>query len=185
MKNKIIKRSSSSLDEKSLMIDVKVPSSTKVADSYKEYDLEVDGDPVLGLEYHINIYVGEKKLRINIDSGCCGCTIANRFLRGIPHQNTGISITSFSLSRELQERLVWLEFGLEPNYAPEDSFELLFGAPSRKDAPYFHEESVGLLGATFLQFCEVDFRRAKLRVFKSAKPNVKTLLTAEEFKKSA
>ena len=30
---------------------------------YKEYDLEVEGDPITGLMYFITIYIGEQKMR--------------------------------------------------------------------------------------------------------------------------
>ena len=167
----LFKRSSSISDEKS---QVKC-ADAQMAD-FKEYDLEVEGNPATSLVYSINIYVGEKKLRFHLDSGSADCQVGFRFIKNLPHHSLGIPQESYSVNGIIHSKLALVKFGLEPGYAEEDAFCLQFSMVTRKEGPFYTEDSVGLLGATFLQFCEVDFRNAKIRVYRNSGNMVKSLL---------
>ena len=142
---------------------------------FKEYDLEVEGSPTDNLVYSINIYIGEKKLRFCLDSGCGDCQVGFRFIRNLPHQSLGIPLEAYSVNGIIHSKLALVQFGLEPGYAEEDAFCLQFSMVTKTEGPYYTEDCVGLLGATFLQFCEVDFRNAKIRVYRKSGNMVQSL----------
>ena len=167
----IFKRFSSLTDKKS-----QIKSADAQVGDFKEYDLEVEGNPTGCLIYSINIYVGDKKLRFLLDSGSADCQVGFRFIKNLPHYNLGISAEHCSVSGVFRTKSALVKFGLEPGYAEEDAFCLQFSTVTKKEGPYYTEESVGLLGATFLQFCEVDFRNAKIRVYRKSGNVVQSLL---------
>ena len=169
----IFKRFSSLTDKKS-----QVKSAEAQVENFKEYDLEVEGDPIGCLCYYINIYVGEKKLRFHLDSGSADCQVGFRFIKNLPHHNLGISAEHCSVTGVFRTKSALVKFGLEPGYAEEDAFCLQFSMVTKKEGPYYNEDSVGLLGATFLQFCEVDFRNAKIRVYRKSGSMVQSLLNS-------
>lgn len=150
---------------------------------YKQYPLEFSGHPVYGVEYFITVYSNHKKLRFNIDSGAVTNLISNPSLKGCKYDNTGKSVESKGLIGGVKTRVVMLEFAPEDvdleTTDVQDKFYLPFTVLLKKDNYLFDaSEYDGLLGGTFLQFCDVNFREGYIRIYRDrSSGNVfKTLL---------
>lgn len=137
------------------------------SEDYKEYDLEVEGSWLLGLRYYLTVYSNDKKFRFLLDSGCVNSVIPYRFLKHFTHVYMCGSKSQSVSGHIAQERTYLVTFGLEPEYSEQNTFVDYVGAPSRKACPIFDDKCSGLLGATFLSYCEVDLRHAKIRVFRN------------------
>lgn len=136
---------------------------------YLEFPLEYEGDPIFGVNYFITIYSGSRKMRFNLDSGAESNLISNPCLRGCSYVNCKTTLESKGVLGSIKTRLVLLTFSLDEfeKSAEDERFELVFSVVNKKDSDMFSKGSYdGLLGSTFLQFCEVNFRDAYIRVYK-------------------
>lgn len=141
-------------------------------DEYIEYPLEYQGHPVYGVEYFITVYSNHKPLRFNIDSGAVTNLISNPSLKGCKYDNTGKQVESRGLIGGVNTRIVYMYFAMEDidleTADIEDKFYLPFTVLNKKDNFLFDStEYDGLLGGTFLQFCDVNFREGYIRVYKN------------------
>lgn len=142
---------------------------------YKEYDLEVEGDHTSRLEYYMYIYAGNEKLRFLIDSGAHRSGLGYKYLKYFKHiylfqgATQGINGIVYPNREEL------IMFSLESGYKEENLAFDIFAVESQKTAPLFSKKCVGVLGATFLSRCEVDFRNAKIRVYPTSGKVVEAL----------
>lgn len=134
---------------------------------YQEYDLEVEGSWLFGLCYYLNVYAGNKKFRFLLDSGCVNSVIPNRFLKYFAHSYMSAEYAESMSGHINYERTYFAAFGLESNATNQNILVEYVSAPSKKACPILNEECSGILGATFLSRCEVDFRNAKIRVYRN------------------
>ena len=128
-------------------------------------------NPFLGIEYFITVNSNNKKLRFNIDSGDESNLVSSAALRGCSYNDTGASMNFRSVLNSTNANIVFLEFILDDvdfnSVDPEDRYKLLFSVmPEEEDSIFDEREYDGLLGSTFLQFCEVNFRESYIRVYK-------------------
>ena len=141
---------------------------------WKKYPLEVCGDPVKGLQYFLTIYSGTKKLRMLVDSGACESMIGNIHLKGCSYQNSGHSETVFGVTGEMETRKIFFDYDLDGPCASNDHrFNQIFSVALKKDNSYFNSNDgdfviAGVIGSTFLQFCDVNFREGYIKVYNKA-----------------
>ena len=138
---------------------------------YKDYPLEFRGDPFLGIEYFITVKSNNKKLKLNIDSGAESNLVTSAALSGCSYDDTGASMSFRSVLNSTSANIIFLEFILDDvdfnSVAPEERYKLFFSVmPTEEDSIFDEHDYDGLLGSTFLQFCEVNFREGYIRVYK-------------------
>lgn len=134
---------------------------------YKEYNLEVEGSWLTGLKYYLNVYAGDKKFRFLLDSGCMNSVIPYRFLKYFAHSYMSNECTESMTGHLNYERTYFATFGLDPAYTKKNTIVEYVSAPSKKACPIFDDTCSGVLGATFLSRCKVNFRNAKIRVYRN------------------
>ena len=143
----------------------------KENEEYKEYPLEFTGDPFLGVQYFITVNSNNKKLKFNIDSGAEANLVSSVALDGCSYNDTGANMEFRSVLNSANVNIIFLEFIIDDvdfnSVNPEDRYKLFFSVmPAEQDSVFDDYDYDGLLGATFLQFCEVNFREGFIRVYK-------------------
>ena len=154
---------------------------------YKKYPLEFSGDSINGIQYFMTIYSGSKALRMLLDSGAEFSVIGNIHLKGCNYDNCGFTSTSYGISGSIKTRNILLDFDIEqPTELLEYGkarFNQTFKVALKKDSPMFNSDDsdgfAGLLGSTFLQFCDLNLRDGYIKVYN--KPGIVTKTLSSNF----
>ena len=154
---------------------------------YKKYPLEFSGNPIDGIQYFMTIYSGSKALRMLIDSGAEFSIIGNIHLKGCNYDNCGYTSTSYGISGNIKTRNIVLDYDIEqPTELLEYGkarFNQEFKVALKKDSPMFNSDDsegfAGLLGSTFLQFCDLNLRDGYIKVYN--KPGIVTKTLSSNF----
>lgn len=133
---------------------------------YKEYDLEVYGNGKSCLEYIMSVYAGGERFRFLLDSGAQRSSIGYKCLKYFKHLYLMRSATQSTNGIVMPNRVELVAFGLEPDTEVSNLVFEICCVETKVSAPVLYEGKYdGLLGATFLSHCEVDYRNAKIRVY--------------------
>lgn len=136
------------------------------SEDYKEYDLEVAGDGTSCMEYLMSVYAGGERFRFLLDSGAHRSSMAYRCLRYFKHVYLMRSATQSTNGIVKPNKVELVAFGLEPDTEVSNLVFEMCSVETKESAPVLYNGSYdGLLGATFLSRCEVDYRNAKIRVY--------------------
>ena len=140
-------------------------------DEYIQFPLEFQGHPYHGVEYFFTVFSNKKRLRFNIDSGALTNLISDVSLNECCYIETGQSVKSQGLLGGVKTKIILLDFVPEgKDFETADKtikFSLPFTVLRKKDNKLFSEDEYdGLLGGTFLQFCDVNFREGYIRIYK-------------------
>jgi len=155
----ILKRFSSFTDEKSQV-------NRAEAHNYKEYDLEVEGDGTSCMEYLMSVYAGGERFRFLLDSGADRSSFGYRCLKYFKHMYLMRGATRSTNGIIMPNRVELVALGLEPDADVSNLVFEMCCVETKGSAPVLYNGRYdGLLGATFLSRCEVDFRNAKIRVY--------------------
>lgn len=136
---------------------------------YKEYPLIVRGNAAYGYQYILNIYSGEYRLPMLIDSGATLCQIGDTMLEGCQYYDTKQTECTTGLGGNVISKKILLEFNLEEDQSTDKyQFSVDTMVLKKEDNLYFNSgELCGILGANFLRTCDVDFRRGVIKVYNS------------------
>ena len=134
---------------------------------YKKYPLEFSGDPYNGIKYFLTIYSGSKPLKMVVDSGADRNMIGNIHINGSSYHNTGIKTATQRISGETYNRLILLDFNIGgPVGNNKATFNLEFDVAFKKDSPLLNSNNfAGILGTTFLQYCDINLREGYIKVY--------------------
>jgi len=93
-------------------------------------------------------------------------------LDGCSYDDTGANMEFRSVLNSANVNIIFLEFILDDvdfnSVNPEDRNKLFFSVmPAEQDSVFDDYDYDGLLGATFLQFCEVNFREGYIECTKT------------------
>ena len=151
---------------------------------YKKYPLEFRGDPINGIQYFLTIYSGGKALRMLIDSGACISLIGNIHLKGCSYTNIPHKQTLLGVSGEMQAKNILFDFDLEkPCGSNTPKYNQLFAIAFKKDNLMINSDDedgcAGVLGSTFLQFCDINLREGYIKVYNKAGYVTKSLRQQE------
>lgn len=118
-------------------------------------------------QYAIQIYSGEKVLRMLIDTGAEYSSIGNIPLRGCVYHNTKQTSSIIGLGGIANTmRRVLLEFNLEKSNVGSYLFGIDFDVIPKKLNSYFNCGDLdGILGTNFLRYCDIDLVNGVLNVF--------------------
>lgn len=132
---------------------------------YKEYPLinrEYNGI----YQYFLKIYSGEKELLLLLDSGASLCNITEEALEGCKYiLHDGTSRMMIADGSYTETKLATLSVSLIDERGRRLNNQFLFNVSPKEVINPFGVGVAGLLGSTFLRFCNVDFFHGKLRLY--------------------
>lgn len=133
--------------------------------NYRDYPLIVRESGGV-YQYFLRIHSGEKELLMLIDSGATLCNITERALEGckyILHEE--IDRVMLADGSYVETKLATLSVSLIDERKRKLNNQFIFNVSPKERINPFGVGVEGLLGSTFLSFCDVDFCHGKLRLY--------------------